>query len=90
MNFIETTKFLTKLKEGLGDDLLYSLALDSGKWVVTVSTQNSNRIYKAGGEMRSCTIEENDYNTDYEIIVNIIINMFKPLLVSRLKERDGV
>ena len=87
MNFKSLTKLHKMLAKELGDDLVYSLALDEGKFYVTISVHKSNRVeYNHGRNLQSCHIDETEMNTDVRRLVDKIVPMYKKVLVEKKHE----
>jgi len=90
MKFLATTKFLATIKNGLRFDLVYSFVWDDDKWLICISTHKSDKVmFKSGKEVMTCVIDESEYNTNYKTVADAIINIYKPLLISRDVEIKG-
>lgn len=81
MKFKNSFQFLEALRDELGDDLVYSLSLDTGKAIVTISTHKSNRIYRHGRQTQSCQISPRDFKRDIKSLAEEIANTYIQLLV---------
>lgn len=90
MNFINTVRLHELLAEALGDDLVYSVAYDDGKYYLAVSVHKSERVeYGHGGNIQSCIITEKDFGKNIEVLAKQIIPMYEKVLVKK-ENKDGV
>lgn len=91
MKFKNLVNFHKKLAKNLGKDLVYSLALDSDKVILVVSTHKSktkkykNKEYKT---MQSCEIKESDFNKDVNELVEEITRLYNNILENYEPERS--
>lgn len=82
MKFKNMFGFLKSLEEKLGSDLVYSLSLDEGKTIITISTHKSTRVkYEHGRNMQSAEIKPQDFKKSTEELANEIEALFKNLLI---------
>lgn len=86
MNFINSVKLHELLVEALGDDLVYSVALDEGKYYLAISVHKSDRVeYNHGRNIQSCLIDEKELGVDVEELAKKIIPLYKEILVEKEK-----
>lgn len=84
MNFINSVRLHELMAEALGDDLVYSVALDEGKYYLAVSVHKSKRVeYKHGRNIQSCLIDTKDIGVDVEKLAEKIIPLYQEILVER-------
>ena len=82
MKFKETLELHEKLIEALGDDLVYSVAYDKGKYYLVISVHNSETWeYEHGGNMQTCHID--DFNDDVEALVKKVVSLYEPILIRK-------
>lgn len=87
MNFKSLTKLHKMLAKELGNDLVYSLALDDGKFYITISVHKSNRVeYNHGRNLQTCHIDESEMTTDVRKLINKIVPMYRKVLVEKKNE----
>lgn len=83
MKFKVLVDFHKKLAKRLGEDLVYSLALDEGKIVLVVATHKSktkrykDKEYKT---MQSCVIKGTDFDKDVNQLVDEIGRLYDNVL----------
>lgn len=84
MNLYKSVKFHKALRKALGDDLVYSLALDEGKFYLAISVHKSDTWeYSHGRNIQTCLLTEDDIQSDITSIVNKIVPMYKAILVRK-------
>lgn len=82
MLFKDTLKLHKALVKRFGDDLVYSVAYDEGKYYLAVSVHKSDTWeYTHGGNIQSCHID--DFNTDIRTLVNRIAALYEGVLIKR-------
>jgi hypothetical protein len=76
--------FHKKVREALGDDLVYSLALDGDMHVLAVSVHKSKTLcFKHGRKIQTCIIDNKDLNRNMEDLIADVIRLYKEVLVPR-------
>jgi phosphatidate phosphatase PAH1 len=93
MKFKRLVDFHTKLAKRLGNDLVYSLALDEGKVILVISTHKSKKQRYKDKEyktMQSCQIRDIDFNKTMNQIVDEIANLYKNILEERPKDQPEI
>lgn len=84
MNFEKVTTLHKSLKERLGNDLVYSLALDSGKFYLAVSVHKSEtQEFDHGRNIQSCLISESEFDKPIEQLVDELAEMYATILVEK-------
>lgn len=92
MKFKNLATFQKKIAERLGDDLVYSLAFDDGKFFFLISTHKSktkrykDKKYKT---MQSCIINPSDFGKQTDEIVEEIVKMYSPILETYEPDRSN-
>ena len=92
MKFKNLMSFHKKLAKNLGEDLVYSLALDQGQVLLVVSTHKSktkkykDKQYKT---MQSCMIKESDLDKNVNELVAEITRLYNNILEDYEPERDN-
>lgn len=90
MNSINTIKLHELLIEALGDDLVYSVIYDEGKYYLAISVHKSERVeYSHGRNIQSCFINEKDFGKTIKVLAKQIIPMYEKVLVKK-KNKDEV
>lgn len=83
MKFKHLVNFHKKLAKNLGEDLVYSLALDGDKIMLVVATHKSktkrykDKEYKT---MQSCEIKATDFDKDINQLVTEITRLYNNVL----------
>jgi len=84
MNLYKGVKFHKALRRELGDDLVYSVALDDNKFYLSISVHKSDTWeYSHGRNIQTCLLTDDDINSDISSIVNKIVTMYKSILVRK-------
>lgn len=79
MKFKHTIKLHQRLIKKWGDDLVYSLAFDSGKYILVISVHKSKTWeFTHGGNIQSCEID--DFKDDISVLANKIIKLYEGVL----------
>ena len=87
MNFKSLTKLHKMLASRLGDDLVYSLALDEGEFFMAISVHKSNRVqYSHGRNIQTVHIDKSEMTTDVRKLVDKIVPMYNNILVEKKYE----
>lgn len=83
MKFQSTVNFLNLLQDKLGSDLVYSITLDHGRYIVTVATHKSDtRVFHHGRDIQSCEILPSEFSKGKELVTEIA-SQFRNLLRAR-------
>jgi hypothetical protein len=70
------------LRNALGGDLVFSLVIDGGQYMVAVSTHRSqNQKFKSGHRMRTLMLTEEDLQRPVGDVVLAIVKHIQPLLM---------
>lgn len=91
MKFKSLVDFHKKLAKKLGEDLVYSLALDHGEILLVIATHKSktkrykDKEYKT---MQSCKIKETDFDKDINQLVDEIARLYSNILEDYEPERS--
>jgi hypothetical protein len=76
-----------KLKNNLGDDLVYSLAFDNGNYVLAVSTHKSEtQQFSHGRKIQSCIFAPVDLDADVDSIIATLTDLYKEILEAKKAE----
>ena len=82
MNFEDITILHRKLVKHLGEDLVVSLAYDTGKFYISISVHKSNtQEFSHGRNIQSCLLE--DFDIDIDKIVDSVVALYKKVLILR-------
>ena len=90
MKFKSLVTFHKKLAKKLGEDLVYSLALDNEEVLLVISTHKSktkrykDKEYKT---MQSCKIKDTDFDKDVNQLVDEIARLYNNILEDYDPER---
>lgn len=78
-----------QLKKALGDDLVFSLAISEGTYVLTVSVHKSTTWkFSHGKNFQQCIFTKDDMDRKIDKIVYFLVLKFKEILVPRPPEED--
>ncbi len=87
MNLKNITKLHKLLSKALGDDLVYSLALDEGKYIIAISVHKSDKWeYSHGRTIQSCLLSDDEMQTDVRDLASKIVPLYKEILVRKATE----
>jgi hypothetical protein len=76
--------FHKRLKEALGEDLVYSLAIDGNQYILAVSVHKSKTLqFNHGRKIQSCFISETDLNRNIEHLIDEVIGLYQKILVPK-------
>lgn len=85
MKFEDITILHRKLIERLGEDLVISLAYDTGKFYVAISVHKSTtQEYEHGRNIQSCLLDELD--TDIDEIIESVVKLYKEILIFKTEQ----
>lgn len=89
MKFLDTLILHKKLIDRLGEDLVYSVAYDQGKFYLSISTHRSEtQKYTHGRNMQTALLEEENEGTVDELVERIV-KLYENILVP-IAEEDKV
>lgn len=87
MKFKESLIFHEKLIKELGDDLVYSVSYDQGKYYLSISTHRSKtQEYSHGRQIQTALID--DFNDNIDKLVAKVVPLYKDILVEKQDKDD--
>lgn len=87
MKVFNTISFLAKLQKRLGNDLVYSLALDTdGTFYISVATHKSSKRKFKDNKMHPCKLTDADLLKHEFVLIEEIANIYESLLTTNLNK----
>ena len=84
-------KFHNMLQKALGDDLVYSLALDGDTHILAVSVHKSKtQKFNHDRLIQSVVFSDEDLQMDHEKVINTLIEMYKGIIVEKTEEDNAI